>query len=236
MVTWKWTTIMPMASLLCTNKISKSLKYLLRYAQVWVPYLRLKVKGYMCVIIKFEFLFWDFKVTYPPFWRVLIFVLCFFFLNCSLFVKYRGYEKLGRVNRWRHLGLIFYKIKKFGGDIPPHFQMLWCYWCVYFCLKLYGLEDIYGLRFKVTCVSSSNLSFSFEILRWPTPILKVLIVMMCLFFHNCSPFGRYKRYEISRRLNRWRHLRLIFIEFESLEVTYPPFFIVSMLVVCLFLL
>jgi hypothetical protein len=37
MVTWKWTTIMPTTSLLCTNKIWKSLKYWSKYPQVWVP-------------------------------------------------------------------------------------------------------------------------------------------------------------------------------------------------------
>jgi hypothetical protein len=37
MVTWKWTTIMPKAGLLCTNNIWKSLNYLSRHAQFWVP-------------------------------------------------------------------------------------------------------------------------------------------------------------------------------------------------------
>jgi hypothetical protein len=46
----------------------------------------------MGVSTKFEFLFWDFEVTYPPFLRVLIVMVCLFLLNCSPSARDRGYE------------------------------------------------------------------------------------------------------------------------------------------------
>jgi hypothetical protein len=50
----------------------------------------------MGVRTKFEFLFWDSKVTYPPpFFKVLIVVVCLFFPNCSPFARYKGYQNFG---------------------------------------------------------------------------------------------------------------------------------------------
>jgi hypothetical protein len=69
-----------------------------------------------------------------------------------------------------------------------------------------------------------------------TPFSRVLVVLVCLFLPNYAPFVRYGGYEISGWLDRWRHLGFIIIEFESLEVTYPPFSSVLELVVCLVLL
>jgi hypothetical protein len=46
----------------------------------------------MGVPTKFEFLFWDFEVTYPTISRVLIVMVCLFLPNCSPFARCRGYE------------------------------------------------------------------------------------------------------------------------------------------------
>jgi hypothetical protein len=47
----------------------------------------------MGVPTKFEFLFWDFEVTYPPFLTILIVMVCLFLSNYSPFARYGGYEK-----------------------------------------------------------------------------------------------------------------------------------------------
>jgi hypothetical protein len=107
-----------------------------------------KVVGYMCVLTKFQILFWDFEIT-PTFSSVLILMMCLCFLNCLPFERYTGLKIL----RW-------------------------------------------SLKFRVTCVSPPNLSFYFGVLRWPTlPFMRVLILVMWLYFLNCSPFGRYRGYD-----------------------------------------
>jgi hypothetical protein len=55
----------------------------------------------MGVPTKFEFLFWDFEVTYPPVFRALLLVVCLFFPNCSPFEKYKGCENFKRGGKMR---------------------------------------------------------------------------------------------------------------------------------------
>jgi len=67
--------------------------------------------------------------------------------------------------------------------------------------------------------------YFFWVLKWPTPpFFRVLVIMVHLFLPNLSSFGIYAGYEISGGLDRWRHLGLIFIEFERFEMTTPPIF------------
>ncbi len=73
----------------------------------------------MCVPRKFHVLFWDFEVTFPLFSSVLILMVCLHFLNCSPFEKYGRFDF--QLPNWL---FYFYRIWKFGNDLPPYFQVV----------------------------------------------------------------------------------------------------------------
>jgi hypothetical protein len=61
---------------------------------------------------------------------------------------------------------------------------------------MYGLQDIKRLRFRVICGSQPNFVFYFGILKSPTPSFSsVLILMVCLHFPHCPPFGKHGRFD-----------------------------------------
>ncbi len=140
--------------------------------------------------------------------------MCLVFSNCSPFGKYGGFD-FG-VDRW-----FFLKIMEFQSlEVKnPLFSKVVILMVCLFYLKMYDLEYIKSLRFWVTWVSQPNFIFYFGILKWCTSpsFSRVLIVMVCLFFLNCSPFGKYGWFGF--RIYGWFYLFII--KFQSLKVTYP---------------
>jgi hypothetical protein len=87
----------------------------------------------------------------------------------------------------------------------------------------YGL--IKGLGFKVTCVSPPKLGVFLGFWNDLPPHFEGLWMQWCenptIIVHHLEDMGGY---EISWGPDRWRGLKVIIIDFECFEMTYPPIF------------
>jgi len=95
------------------------------------------------IIMDFECL----QVTYPPFSSVLKLVVEVFLPKN---VRFGKYWRFGVFGLHGHLDPIAIFSFGFGGDLPPHFQVLWIQWCKKPTIIYHHLEDMGGFDFSVS--------------------------------------------------------------------------------------